>query len=311
MLLGLSFFGLWEIRVPSVLNRMASSNMGGYPGSFFMGLTLGVVAAPCVGPLILGLLTYVAQKGDPFLGFICFFVLSIGLGLPLLLLALFSGGLAKMPLSGEWMVWIRKALGWVLVYMAGNLLRPLVGGRYWEALLLGTILIAAAIHLGWLEKSGRDLRIFSYVKKALGIGLVLGAAMLFLTLPPARGGLTWVPYDRNELAKAAEKNMPVVLDFYADWCGPCKVMDRKVFRDPEIVGLSRYFVPMKVDLTRTHPLQKELLRQYRVKGVPTVIFINGSGIEEKSLRVESLAGRDQMLDRIKRLINSPPVKGGP
>ena len=305
VLLGLSFFGLWEIRVPSFLNRLASKNMGGYPGSLFMGLTLGVVAAPCVGPLILGLLTYVAQKGDPFLGFVCFFVLSIGLGLPLLVLAMFSTGLKTLPMSGEWMIWIRKVLGWVLVYMAGSFLRPLAGGRLGESLLLGTILTAAAIHLGWLEKSGRHLRTFSYVKKVLGIVLAVGAAIVFFTVPHSGEGVSWIPYDRNALTQAAEKNMPVVLDFYADWCGPCKVMDEKVFGDPEIVAQSRYFLPLRVDLTKKHPFQEELLRRYQVKGVPSVIFINERGIEEKSLRVESLVDRDQMLNRINRLIKSP------
>ena len=305
VILALSFFGLWEIRVPVVLNRLASRNMAGYPGSFFMGLTLGVVAAPCVGPLILGLLTYVAQKGDPFFGFICFFTLSIGLGLPLLVLALFSTALKNLPMSGEWMVWIRKALGWVLIFMAGNFLRPLAGGRFGEALLMGGMLIVAAVHLGWLEKSGRDLRFLLYVKKILGIGLIIGAGIVFWNVNSTGDGISWISYDRKLLAQAAEKELPVIIDFYADWCGPCKVMDERVFSDPEIVELSSQFVPLKVDLTTRHPLQGELLKQYQIKGVPTVIFINEQGIEEKALRVEALVSRDQMLKRIKQLIKLP------
>ena len=74
--LALSFFGLWELRLPSGMTRLAAKNFSGYFGSFFMGLTLGVVAAPCIGPFILGLLSYVGQKGDPLLGFIYFFVLN-------------------------------------------------------------------------------------------------------------------------------------------------------------------------------------------------------------------------------------------
>ncbi|NIR15257.1 MAG: thiol:disulfide interchange protein, partial [Desulfobacterales bacterium] len=85
--LGLSFFGFWEFRIPAPLTKMASKSHGGYFGTFFMGLTLGIVAAPCLGPFILALLTFVGQKGDPFLGFLYFFILSLGLGLPLSLLA--------------------------------------------------------------------------------------------------------------------------------------------------------------------------------------------------------------------------------
>ena len=97
LLLASSFFGFWELRVPTGLATFASRDFGGAVGSLFMGLTLGIVAAPCIGPFLLGLLTYVGQKGDPFLGFICFFVLSLGLGLPLAVLALFSGAISRTP----------------------------------------------------------------------------------------------------------------------------------------------------------------------------------------------------------------------
>lgn len=83
-----------------------------------MGLTLGVLAAPCIGPFLIGLLTYVASTGNPYLGFVLFFTLSLGLGIPLATLAFFSGKLDRLPRSGEWMIWVRKLLGWVLVAMA-------------------------------------------------------------------------------------------------------------------------------------------------------------------------------------------------
>jgi thioredoxin:protein disulfide reductase len=91
ILFATSLFGLWELRLPGALNQLAAKSHGGYFGSLFMGLTLGVVAAPCIGPFVLGLLTWVAGMGSPWLGFVIFFTLSIGLGLPLFVLALFSG----------------------------------------------------------------------------------------------------------------------------------------------------------------------------------------------------------------------------
>ena len=105
---------------------MASKSYAGYFGSLFMGLTLGVVAAPCIGPFVLGLLTWVASMGSPWLGFIVFFTLSLGLGLPLFFLAMFSGKIEKLPRSGEWMLWIRKLMGWILVGMAAYFIRPLL-----------------------------------------------------------------------------------------------------------------------------------------------------------------------------------------
>ena len=123
-----SLFGLWELRLPGSLTHAAAKSYTGYFGSLFMGLTLGVVAAPCIGPFILGLLTWVASMGSPWLGFIIFFTLSLGLGLPLFFLAIFSGQLKKLPRSGGWMIWVRKLMGWVLIAMAVHFIRSMFPG---------------------------------------------------------------------------------------------------------------------------------------------------------------------------------------
>jgi thiol:disulfide interchange protein DsbD len=126
VLFAFSLFGLWEMRLPYAVTQFASRGYAGYFGSLFMGLTMGVVAAPCIGPFVLGLLTWVAALGSAWLGFVVFFTLSLGLGLPLFVLALFSGQLQRLPRSGEWMLWVRKLMGWVLVGMAAYYLRALL-----------------------------------------------------------------------------------------------------------------------------------------------------------------------------------------
>jgi thiol:disulfide interchange protein DsbD len=303
--LALSFFGLWELQIPSGLTRLASKNFGGYFGTFFMGLTLGIVAAPCLGPFILGLLTYVGQKGDPLLGFLYFFVLSLGMGLPLTILATFSGALEKLPMSGEWMLWIRKVLGWVLIGMAGYLLQPLMPQPFGKTALFGAILIAAGLHLGWLDKSQGPMRAFPFIKKGVGVILICGAVLSFLVAFPSRPGVKWVPYDPTVLRQAMQAKQPAILDFYADWCGPCKTMEKKVFSVPEVVALSKHFVTLRVDLTKKHPHQAELQKQYKIRGVPTIIFVNRDGIEEKDLRIESFVSSNDVLKRMKMLIEKP------
>jgi thiol:disulfide interchange protein DsbD len=100
------------------MTKAAGQSYTGYFGSLFMGLTLSVVAAPCIGPCVPGLLTWVAGMGNPWIGLLVFFILSLRLGLPLLVLALFPGQLHRMPRAGGWTIWVRKLMGWVLIGMA-------------------------------------------------------------------------------------------------------------------------------------------------------------------------------------------------
>ena len=299
--LALSFFGLWEIRIPSGLTRMASRNFEGFFGTFFMGLTLGIVAAPCLGPFILGLLTYVGQKGDPFLGFLYFFVLSIGMGLPLAVLAVFSGAIDKLPMSGTWMVWIRKALGWVLIGMAGYMLQPLFYSELARSIMYAGILLAAGMHLGWFDKS-RGARTYIVVKRVLGL-LLIGVAVALLVMGSEKGAtIQWVPYSESILAASEKTKKPMILDFYADWCGPCKALDQKVFSQSDIVALSKEFTTVRVDLTTRHEAQEILLKKYQIRGVPTVIFIQGDGLEKRTLRIESYVEPEEMLKKMKELL---------
>jgi thiol:disulfide interchange protein DsbD len=304
--LGLSFFGLWELRVPSGILQTASRSFTGYFGTFFMGLTLGVVAAPCVGPFILGLLTYVGQTGDPYLGFTYFFVLSLGLGLPLSVLGIASGAVERLPLSGQWLLWIKKCFGWVLVGMAVYMIWPLIPTTSWKYGLMSLVILAASIHLGWLARFVSESGRFNGLRKAVGVLLVATSVATFLYGHRGRPSVQWVTYSEPIMAKAIRKGKPVMIDFFAEWCGPCVAMDKEVFGDPEVVALSSKFVAVRFDLTKKHPDQEAILKQYGVKGVPTVIFRNKAGNEEKALRIETYTNRDEVLKRMKQLLEGSP-----
>lgn len=302
VVLAMSMFGVYEFRLPSFLNQMANTQTtGGALGALVMGLTMGIVAAPCIGPFVVALLVHVGSKGSPVYGFMLFFVLALGLGAPYLFLGTFSGAMARLPRSGEWMVTVRKVFGLALVGMALYFLMPLIGDFATTAFII--FFVAAAIYLVAWESGRAKPANFAWVLRTIGAGALVAA--VFLAIPrKTEAEIVWQPFSEERLAAAKREGKPVIIDAYADWCVPCKELDRLTFTDSEVrTEAESRFVPLKLDLTTAEQGSEagRAKKNFDILGVPTVIFLDASGREAQDLRLEGFEDADDFLKRMKRV----------
>jgi len=305
----LSMFGLWEIRLPASITGIAARNYAGYFGSLIMGLTLGIVAAPCIGPFVAGILVMVANVGDPVFGFWIFFSLSMGMGLPLFVLALLSDQLKRLPKSGEWMIWVRKIMGWVMIGAAGYFIAPLMPDAIGTG-LLAAIALAAGIHLGWIESREMRSAPIWWIKKSVGIVCVVLAGSLIWGAMP-NDAIKWTPYSDAVLSQAKGSGKPIILDFYADWCSPCRHLDKLTFQDRSVIdAAAKDFITIRVDLSIADRAKEKLLGLYKIQGVPTVVFLKPGGDERTDLRVLSILPPGEFLKRMNELKKSVLTKEG-
>jgi thiol:disulfide interchange protein DsbD len=296
--LSLSMFGVYEIRAPYwVTERLGGTTGTGIVSLYVSGLVVGIFAAPCVGPPIIALLALVAAKGDPMFGFWTFFVLSLGLGFPYLVLGTFSGLLKKIPRSGPWLVWVERIFGVVLTAAALFYLALAFAPSY-SAWVVPLALLAGGVYLGFLEPSGKERVSIRRIKLMFGIVAVAFGLVSFDAL--RQPGMIWEPYAPEKLAAAKTAGQPVVIDFYADWCIPCVELDKKTFTDVQVIDATKNFVRLKVDLTSfDSPESEQLRKHYNIAGVPTIVFLNGNGQEVKSARVIGYLPPAQFLERVK------------
>jgi thiol:disulfide interchange protein DsbD len=275
LLLAASSFGLFTLQPPQWMMRHVGVARPGYVGSLIMGLGMGVVAAPCIGPIVLGLLLMVERSGNAFFGFALFFTLALGMGIPYVGLALAAGSIGGLPRSGEWLTWIEQLFGFVLIGLALYFLDPVVPNRLMTR-LLPFYAVAVGLYLGFVTRSGRNWQPFLVFRWALGIASA--GVLVYLLIPPSpKVQLAFQTYDPILLGKAKAAGKPVVVDFSADWCVPCREMERTTFTDPAVVSNGAGFVRLRANLTADNAKNEALMKQFNVQGVPTVVFIDPEG----------------------------------
>lgn len=297
--LALSSFGLYQLQMPYwVTSRLGGQTGTGLVGLYLSGLVVGVFAAPCIGPPVIALLTLVGAKGDPVFGFQAFFALSLGLGFPYLILGTFSGLLKKIPRSGVWMVWVERVFGVILVGAALFYLALAFLPKY-SVYIVPLVLVLGGLYLGFIDPSGKGRKVLQRVQWSVGLLAIVAGALMARSM--SRSAIVWDPYHAERIAEARENGVPVIMDFSADWCIPCKELELNTFTDPAVIQATRDLVRLKVDLTQfDSPESEALRREYRISGVPTILFIDSEGTEVDGTRIVGFVPPAEFLSIVKK-----------
>jgi thiol:disulfide interchange protein DsbD len=290
-------FGLFVLQPPNWMVQRAGAAHPGYAGAFLMGLGMGVVAAPCIGPIVLGLLLMVERSGSALFGFALFFTLAIGLGVPYIGLAMAAGHIRRLPRSGEWLAWVEHLFGFVLVGLALYFLDPVIPNNLMTR-ILPYYAAGVGIYLGFISREGRSWRPFLVLRSALGIAAV-GALAIMLYPRHAPEKLRFEPFNPERLASAAEARKPVLIDFSADWCIPCREMEHSTFVDPSVVSEAKRFVRMKANLTAQDKATEALTSKFEIQGVPTTVIIDSTGKVQE--RKAGYIGPQEMLIELRQV----------
>ena len=283
-------------------SRLGGTSGTGFIALYLSGLVVGVFAAPCVGPPVIALLTFVAAKGSATFGFWTFFALSLGLGLPYLILGTFSGLIKKIPRSGSWLVWVEHIFG-VILTGTGLFYLALAVAPKETIYIIPLVLVVGGIYLGFVDSSGKDKQALKNIQWAFGIAVILLG--LFYANSIEDTGMAWEEYSDLDLSEAKENGMPVLLDFYADWCIPCMELDRNTWTDPKVIEATKDISRLKVDLTYFDSPESETLRKkFNISGVPTVVFIRTDGTEATESRIIGFVPPKEFLAKLKQAMPS-------
>ncbi len=312
--LALSMFGLYSLQLPSSvqtwLNNLSNKQQGGSSaGVFAMGAISGLVCSPCTTAPLSGALLYVAQSGDLLTGGIALYALAMGMGIPLILVAVFGNKL--LPKAGGWMDRVKTLFGFILLAAPIFLLERIMP-EMWSTILWSALGIAA---FGWLYHIKNSLEFGGWKQSAVGIIAVLGllaSAQPILnywfgnnTTQTQQATVSFTRIanvaeleEQLALAKAAGK--PVMLDFYADWCVACKEFEKYTFHDPSVEAKLQDFVLLQADVTKNQVQDIELLKHMNVLGLPTIEFWDASGEHVSNARLTGFMQAEPFLEHIKQ-----------
>ncbi len=322
--LAFSMFGFYELQLPASWQSRISKTSdeagrkGGLVGVAVMGFLSALIVGPCVAPPLAGALVYIGQTGDALLGGTALFVMSLGMGLPLLLIG--TGAGKFMPRPGGWMTAVSRVFGVVMlgvaVWMLSRILPDGLTMGLWAALF-----IVSAVYMGALEPLG-DRRSWNAFFKGIGVVMILyGTFLLFGAftgasnpLDPLRsfrefpaaadaGHPSGLRFERvGSLAELLDKvegrEGPVMVDFRADWCVSCIELEESTFKDPRVAEALEGYRLYQVDVTDNSDAKKEIMRHFNIFGPPAILFFE-DGVEVRTKRISGYKSPEEFLKIVK------------
>lgn len=304
-----SMWGAFELQAPRFIrNRFTSGRSENNFEAFILGLVAGIVASPCVGPVLISILTFVSTTRNALLGFSLLFVFASGLGLLFMVIGFFGEALRILPKSGPWMDFVKFVLGSCMWMAALYYLQFSIPERWW-ILCVAASFVALSIWKGAFNFRKKNylrqsflLMIFicSFTVALLSLMRPMYLNSIFQTEHKADGSeqLKWTPYSESEMQKAMAEHQPILIDFFAEWCGACHELEEKTYTNPEFLQTVQAFKVFKVDATIDNEATQQILKKYGVQGLPTVLFINRNGDLLKHLTFTQFLTWDELKPKL-------------
>ncbi len=298
-----SMFGAFDLTLPSAfVNRLNQVGGLGKKGAFGLGLVCGLIAAPCTGPVLTGILTWIAKSQSASLGALAMSAFSLGLGLPFFVVGAFA---MQLPKSGPWMVHVKSVFGLVLaivaLYFLSTAFPALAHLGRTDSVFLGVAagLAVAGLLLGAIHRDFHSPDLQDRVLKGAGVLVTTLASFAFIAgMSAPERTLSWQTMPLAEArSRATQSGRPLLVDFTASWCVACKEMEKVTFAAPEVASVAGRFVAVKVDASDDEdPAVQSAMESVGVRGLPTVIVFDSAGRE--AVRYTDFVPPDRFVEAI-------------
>ena len=312
IVLGLSMLGLFNMQMPSALMNQANNLMnnqkgGSYAGVFVIGILSAFLVTACVAPPLVATLMVIGQSGDIFRGIVALTALSIGLGIPLMVIGLTAS--KWLPTSGKYLEVVKEFFGFIMIGLSAWILNPFINENYINQIYLLIVSTSIIYFLKYLFDSETKRRLLRSSIAVLTIALVAFNISLIDTnkemdrFSDKFYGIESIEELETKLNEAIQKGKPTMVYFTADWCVSCRRLEKNTFGDQSLRDKIDQIQALKVDLTDNSIEDQLLIKKYSIFGPPTILFFDSAGSEKENRRKIGVVSAGILIEEIETLGN--------